>query len=78
MRPVCWCWEGEKEEEKEEDVVVVGVVLEVLLMPLLRLWDLLFNDFSENTLIKNNWLPTYGRTDRPTDGHSHIEIRGRI
>ena len=35
------------EEEEEEDVALVGVVVEVLL----RFWDMLYNDFSVNTLM---------------------------
>ena len=45
-------------EEEVQDMVVV-----VLFMLLLSLWDMLYNDFSENTLMKNNWLPTDGPTD---------------
>ena len=63
-----------------EEEEMVGVVVEVLLMLLLSLWDMLYNDFSGNTLVKNNWLPTDGPTDRPTDQRTQrlIEMRGRI
>ena len=54
-------------EEEVQDMVVV-----VLFMLLLSLWDMLYNDFNENTLIKNNWLRTNGPTDQPTDGHTLI------
>ena len=54
---------------EEEEVVVVEEVVMVL-MALLRLWDMLYNDFSENTLMKNNWLPTDGPTKGLTDGHT--------
>ena len=50
-----------EEEEVEEEVVVVA------LMALLRLWDMLYNDFERNTLMKNNWLPTDQRTDGQRD-----------
>ena len=63
-------------EEEEEEVLVVGVQVEVLLMLLLRLWDMLYNDFSENTLMKNKWLLTDGRRDGRT--HPLIEMRGQI
>ena len=42
--------EAEQEEVEEEVVVVV-------LMALLRLWDMLYNDFERNPLMKNNWVP---------------------
>ena len=57
----------EEEKVEVEDMVVAGVVVEVLLMLLLSLWDAFYNDFSDNTLMKNNWLPTDRPTDRPTD-----------
>ena len=37
-----------EEEEVEEEVVVV------VLMALLRLWDMLYNDFERNPLMKTN------------------------
>ena len=52
----------EAEEVEEEVVVVVS-------MALLRLWDMLNNDFERNPLMN-------GRTDGRAD--SLIEMRGRI
>ena len=38
----------EAEEEVKDEVVVV------VLMALLRLWDMLYNEFEQNPLMKNN------------------------
>ena len=60
-----------EEEEKEEEKDVVVVVVEgmvVVLKALLSLWDMLYNDFSENTMMKKiGYQPTDRQIDRPTD-----------
>ena len=67
-----------EEEQEEKDVLVMGVVVDVLLMLLLRLWNILYNDFSENILIKNKWLPTEGPTDGRTDTPSCRDSRTHL
>ena len=50
----------------------------MLLMLLLGLRGMLYNDFSENRLMKNNWLPTDGLTDRPTDTPSYRDAKTHL
>ena len=62
-------------KEKEEEEVLVARWRAVLMVTM-RFWDELSIDFQWNSLIKNNWLPTDGPTDRRTNGPTDQQTDG--